>query len=370
MKKWIVFIIIFITGQVWARGPGDPLPSTSQLVPCDSVWRTPIDSAPISSSNTAWTDTNNAHTGHVFHANFGTQYATGSTETYNGIPYNIVYSSFTPRVPVMLTTYATSSDTPPVGGVPIPPDAIAELDEVGGGGVNASPGDQHLLILDVSSGMIYEMFVATRSAPGVNSWTAEGLWIFNSTSNVAHPDGQTTADAAGLQITPGLLRYDEVDPVCNIQHAIRMEISLTELNQHIWPARHDTSSGGPTNVPFGARYRIKASVDCTVMSDTHTICICNAMKKYGMIMADNGGDWYIDGMPNLNWNDSNLHNDFITIGLPSATVEVVNDQVWANDPVNTWQMISTAAVSCVSVSPFGSQSWSSGISAKGAMVAQ
>lgn len=329
--NWILFFaLLLIVKRGWARGPSDTLSAGFNFFPSTNVWRTDISQALVSSSSTLWIDTINGHAGHNFHANFGS--AALSSGDYNGIPYNLVWSTTTPRQGVPLTTYATESDTPPVGGIPIPTDAIAENDIVGSS-IPASRCclDQHLLLLDISSNTVYELFGATRTVPYGTSWTAKQLTIWQSTSNVLRTDGWTSADAAGLPVTQGLLRWDEVNPVCNITHALRMELSLVH-GPHIWPARHDADTGGSLNPPFGMRVRMKSSVDLSVLSDTHTICIFNAVKKYGLILADTGGDWYIDGAPNPGWNDTNLHNDFITVGLPLNTMEVIDESTWIVDP--------------------------------------
>lgn len=331
MRKVFLGLIV-LSSPILARGPSDPLPSSTTLTPSNSVWQTDITSAPVSSSSTIWIDVTNGHAGHNFHANFGSS-ALGDG-SYNGIPYNLVWSTTTARKTVPLSTYATESDTPPVGGVPIPSDVIAENDIVGS--THTVGGDQHLLLVDVSSGMVYEMFGATRVI-NTSNWTAAQLTIWNSTSNITRPSGITSADAAGLQITQGLLRYEEVSPTCNINHAIRMELSLTH-GPYIWPASHDANSGGVLNPPFGMRVRMKSSVDLSVLSDTTSICIFNALKKYGAILADNGGDWFIDGVPNAGWNDTNLHNDFIDVGLPLNTMEVVDESTWMIS-TNTYQAV-------------------------------
>jgi len=288
-----------------------------------------------------------------------------SDGSYNGIPYNLVWSSTTARQGVAVAS--SQSDTAPVGGVPIPPDAIAEQDVIGQAHPNSTGGDQHLLLVDVSSGMVYELYQATRTTFNGTQWQANQLTIWFTTSNVLRPDTITSADAAGLPITEGLLRWDEVDPICNIKHAIRMEVSLTKLNAHIWNARHDTNTGGSNNPPFGMRVRMKGSVDTSVLSDTHSICIFEAAKKYGFLLADNGGDWYIDGVPNSHWNDTTLHNDFINIGLPQNTMEVVDAQAWAVDPVNLATAISTAALQCVSSPspPTASEIWTGAVKITG-----
>lgn len=311
-----VFLILLLPTIGYAtRGPSDPFPAGFTLVPSNNVWLADIRNAPVSSSNTLWIDIINGHAGHNFHANFGTTYL----GDYNGIPYNLVWSTATPRIVVPITTYAAESDTAPVGGIPIPSDVIAENDPT------AAPGtDRHLLIVDVSSGMIYEMFAASRTGSG--NWQAAQLSIFYSTSNAMRVDGWTSADAAGLMVTQGLLRYEEVSPTCRINHAIRFELELTH-GPYFWPASHNADSGGTLNPPFGMRVRMKQSVDLSGLS-TISQCIFNAIKTYGMILADNGGDWYIDGAPNPSWDDTALHNDFITVGLPLDTMEVVDESTW------------------------------------------
>lgn len=304
-----------------ARGTDDSLPGSFKFFPSTNVWQTDITNAVVSSSNSLWIDISNGHAGHNFHANFGSSRL--GDGTYNGIPYNIVYST-TPGVSVTLGSFASESDTAPAKGVPIPSDAIAEGDPLADGN-----GDRHLLLVDVSSGVVYEMFASSRIVGSAN-WTAAQLTIWKSTSNVMRTAGWTSADAGGLPITQGLLRYDEVSPVCNINHAIRMELSLTH-GPYIWPGRHDADSGGSLNPPFGMRVRMKSTVDLSSLS-TISQCIFNAAKKYGFILADNGGDWFIDGVPDSRWDDTALHNDFITVGIPLNTMEVIDESTWIVDP--------------------------------------
>lgn len=301
------------------------------------MWFADISSVPVSSSSTLWIDINNGHAGHNFHANFGAAPLTDGS--YNGIPYNLVWSSATARQGVPLGEFAAESDTPPVFGVPIPADAIAEGDVIGQSHPNSIGGDQHLLLVDISSGMIYEMFNATRTTLGGTNWTADQLTVWTSTSNAMRTAGWTSADAAGLSLTVGLLRFEEVSPTCKINHAIRMELSLTH-GPFIWPGSHDANSGGALNPPFGMRVRMKSSVDLSALSATGQ-CIFNAAKKYGFILADNGGDWYIDGMPDAGWNDTNLHDDFINVGIPLNTMEVVDESRY-QATLNSYQFLTPA----------------------------
>lgn len=323
MKK-IPLFLLFIPMTVLARGPSDPLPVGYRMFPSTNVWYTDISNANVSSSNTVWMDTINGHTAHNLHPDFGNTYLT----QWNGIPYNIVYSSNGPLQVVTLGSLAYQSDTQPVAGIPIPTDAIAENDIANSSSTGG--GDQHLILVDMSSNVVYEMFVASRTAIYGTTWTASQFTQWFSSSNAMRTDGWTSADAGGLPILAGLIRYDEIQ-AGSINHAIRFTLSLTELNKHIWPARHDTTSGGVLNPPFGMRVRMKANVDISFANATDQI-IFKAMKKYGMILADNGGDWFVGGAPSTSWDQTSLHNDFITVGLPKDIFEVVDESNWIVDP--------------------------------------
>jgi hypothetical protein len=322
MKRVLFIVALLAQSAFCARGPSDPVPSSFHFYPSTNVWFADISGAPVSSSNTLWMDGNNGHTFHDLHPNFGNTLGDG---TWNGIPYNLVWSTTTPRQNVTITTYATESDTPPVGGIPIPSDVIAEGDIAGS--TTSLGGDTHLILLDVSSGTIYELFNSSRNVGG--GWTAAQLTIWFSTSNVMRPVDWTSADAAGLGITVGLIRWDEIQAGV-INHAIRFELELTH-GPYIWPGRHNADSGGTLNPPFGMRVRMKASVDLSSFSGPSLI-IFTAMKKYGMILADNGGDWFVDGAPNSNWDDNQLHTDFINVGFPHDIFEVVDESTWIVDP--------------------------------------
>lgn len=304
------------------RSPDDPLYSF-KIFPANNIWNADITNAVVSDSNTNWMDGNNGHSFHDFHPDFGNSNLADGT--YNGIPYNVAFSSTIPSY-LKITTYATESDTQPVTGVPMAPDAIVEGDPLADSG-----SDRHLII--VASGTIYELFSTTRTLQ--KNWQAAQFSTFYSTSNVLRPNNFTSADAAGLPILPGLLRYEEVQAAIDngtmtIPHALRFTLSLTH-GPHIWPARHDADTGGAANPPFGMRVRMKASIDISSYGNV-TKVIFNTLKKYGMFMADNGGDWFLSGAPDLRWDDSQLHTDFITVGVPHDIFQVINEQTWQVDP--------------------------------------
>lgn len=322
MKKFIW--LVFIPSALWARTPSDPLPFGFHTFPSTNVWYTDISAANVSSSNTVWMDPINGHTEHNLHPDFGTTLGDGS---WNGIPYNIVYSTSDPLQVIPITTYASQSDTQPAAGIPIPTNVIAEQDIANTS--NTVSGDQHLILIDSSTNKVYEMFTATRTTPFGTNWTCAQFSQYFSSSNVLRPDGFTSADAGGLPILPGLIRYDEIQNGV-INHAIRFTLSLTH-GPHLWPARHDANSGTALNPPFGMRVRMKASVDISGFTGASKI-IFQAMKTYGLVLADNGGDWFVGGAPNVNWNDTQLHNDFISIGFPHDIFEVVDESTWIVDP--------------------------------------
>lgn len=337
VKRALFLLSVLIPASAFAvRGPSDPMPVGWRAFPSSSVWYTEIDSAPISSSDTLYMNIINGHAGHNIKADFGTVFGDGS---FNGIPYNLEWSTATARQGVPLTTYATESDTPPVGGVPISSDAIAEQD------YTADPaGDRHLLLQDFSSTtvgsyLLYEMFQSSRTdATGLHR-NASQLTVWNSTSNDMRTDGWTSADASGMAMLPGLIRWDEIQ-AGSINHAIRITLSLTY--KHIWPASHDATSGGPLNPPLGLRVRIKKSLDCSGLSTTNQI-ICTAGKKYGFIIADNGGDWFFSGAPNPNWNDTDLHDGWAAFGPVINFLEVVDQAPYIVSPTSYEMITPTAA---------------------------
>jgi Big-like domain-containing protein len=251
------------------------------LFPADNPWNTPIDTAAVD-PNSAAIITNIGSTT-SFHPDFGANYNGGPF----GIPY-VVVSGTQARVNVTFD-YADESDPGPY---PIPPNPPIE------------PGsDAHVLVVDRDNWTLYELFNAQPLNDG--SWHAGSGAIFDLSSNALRPAGWTSADAAGLPILPGLVRFDEVS-AGGISHALRFTVSRTR-KAYISPARHwastDTSSLRP---PMGMRVRLKAGVDISGYPASAQV-ILRALKKYGMIVADNGSNWYISGTADARWNDTEMN---------------------------------------------------------------
>ncbi len=267
-------------------GPGASLHG-KQVFPPDNPWNQDISNAPV--------DPNSARiiaaigSDDRLHPDFGTVYRGAP----NGIPY-IVVSGSQPTARVNLTAYASESDPGPY---PIPRDAPIE------GGPN-SEGDRHVLVIDRDNWKLYELFSATPNPIGT-IWTARGGAIFDLKSNALRPDGWTSADAAGLPIFPGLVRYDEVFEQREIRHALRFTVKRSRRG-YVYPARHHAGHGDDPNLPpMGMRVRLKASFDISSYSPSNQV-ILRALKRYGMFVADNGPSWFLSGAPDLRWSDDDL----------------------------------------------------------------
>ncbi len=216
------------------------------------------------------------------HPDFGTVWENAPI----GIPFNVVGSSQS-LMPVSFQ-YNSESDAGPY---PIPPDVLIE-----------SGSDRHILILDTVNLVLYELYNAVHGKTG---WNAGSGAIFDLTSNELRPDYWTSADAAGLPIFPGLVRYEEVVVKGEINHALRFTVSRSR-NAFIHPATHAASDNNDINYPpMGMRVRLKAGFDISEFSP-HVQVILKALKKYGMFVADNGSNWYISGAPDSRWNDEEL----------------------------------------------------------------
>jgi hypothetical protein len=223
-----------------------------------------------------------------------------------GIPYTIVHSNQA-KVP-MTFDYDDESDPGPY---PIPPSAPIEE------GPN-STGDRHVLVVDVDAWKLYELYDA-HPLNGGTSWHSGAGAVFDFNSNALRPAGWTSADAAGLPIFPGLVRYDEVVEQHAIEHALRFTCPRTRA-AYISPARHYASSDTSSALPaMGMRVRLKASFDTTGFSPNVRV-ILRAMMRYGMLVADNGSGWFVSGAPDSRWNNSEL--DALKT-VPSSAFEVI-----------------------------------------------
>lgn len=269
--------------------------------PSDSPWNQDISAVPVDSNSSAIIGFIGSSA--AMHADFGSGQYQGSNI---GIPY-IVASGTQPLVNVDFNAYGDESDPGPM---PIPTTAAIEGDP------NPGNGDRHVLVLDNGNCFLYELYAASRNGDG--SWTAGSAAVWDLLSNEQRPWSWTSADAAGLPIFPGLVRYDEV-AAGEIRHAIRFTLPQSRAAV-VPPASHFASnSSNPAAPPMGMRLRLKAGFDISQFPASVKV-ILTAMKKYGLIMADNGSAMYISGAPDNRWDNDALH----TLGQVTASAfEVV-----------------------------------------------
>ena len=286
--------VIVVCDDVPTPGTARAIEGTScTLFPDDNPWAQRVDTLPVHPDSDAYmaylTDlSGNQH----LHADFG-------ENPTDGIPW-VVAPPDQPRVPVTFD-YDDESDPGPY---PIPPDAPVE-----------SGNDRHVLVVQDEDCVLYELFAAERSGAG---WHAGSGAIFDLESNALRPDGWTSADAAGLPIFAGLARYDEVEGG-RIEHALRVTFSRTQ-RAYIHPATHYASSiTDPAAPPMGLRLRLRGDFDLDGY-DGHARVILEALRDYGMIVADNGSNWYISGATDGRWDDDDL-NQLKTV--PGTAFEVV-----------------------------------------------
>jgi hypothetical protein len=262
----------------------------------DNVWNTRVDRLPVHASSDAWIGSIGTSTG--LHMDFGTFYLGAPI----GIPF-VTVPGTQPMVPILFGGEADDESDP--GPYPIPPDAPIE------GGANApADEDRHVIVLDRDNCILYELYNSFPINNGA-SWNAYSGAKFFLRSHALRPSGFTSADAAGLPILPGLVRYDEV-ATGEIRHAIRFTADITR-NEFIWPARHEASDDdGVTRPPMGARFRLKSTKNISGFSP-RTRAIAQAMKTYGIILADNGSNWYVSGAHDTRWDDDELHQYMDTL---------------------------------------------------------
>ena len=261
---------------------GSPLPGAPncQMFPADNVWNTEISALPVDPHSAAWMASMHSSTTNL-HPDFG---PSGDPTNPYGMPYTVV----SPSHPLTNVSFQYSGESDP-GPYPFGADTPIE------GGAQ-STGDRHALMVNPSTCTLYELFDAHYSASGS---TAGSGAIWNLNSNALRPDGWTSADAAGLPILPGLLRYDEVQSG-SITHAIRMTATTTDT-AFIWPARHAAgAANNPDLPPMGARFRLKASFNISTFSPQAQV-VLRAMQRYGLILADNGSNWYFGGTADPAW---------------------------------------------------------------------
>jgi hypothetical protein len=269
--------------------------------PVDNAWNRDVSADPVDANSAAIIAFIGAGTG--LHPDFGAGLYQGSPI---GIPYTVVASTVQPKVPVAFTAYGSESDPGPM---PIPNTAPVE------GGV-ASTGDRHVLVVDRDACVLCELYNAHLQANG--SWTADSTAIWDLKSNTLRPYGWTSADAAGLPIFPGLARYDEVAAGA-IPHALRFTVQ-TSRKAYVLPATHWASNNTSTSAPpMGLRVRLKAGVDISGYPLQARVVLA-ALKRYGLILADNGGNWFISGAPDDRWDNNQLAT---LSGIKGSDLEVV-----------------------------------------------
>jgi hypothetical protein len=267
--------------------------------PDNNPWNTPVDTAAVDPNSDALIGSIGL-TGQL-HPDFGANYNGGPF----GIPY-VVVAGTQVKVPVSFD-YAGESDPGPY---PVPADAPIE-------GGPASAGDRHVLVVDRDNWKLWELYDAHPLTGG--SWHAGSGALFDLASNTLRPATWTSADAAGLPIFPGLVRYDEVVGGGAIRHALRFTVRQTR-QAYVSPARHWASNNaGASLPPMGMRVRLKAGFDLSTYPASARV-ILQALKTYGMMVADNGSDWFISGAPDARWNDTELN---MLKQVPGSAFEVV-----------------------------------------------
>jgi len=302
-------LLLLIATSAAAQGPviGGVPPPPLPLFPANNWWNTDISQAPVDPGSAGFIAFIGSSRG--MHPDFGGDSGDPSAPIY-GMPYVLVHAS-QPLVPVTFV-YDDESDVAAPGrppGYPIPEEAKTQPNFIEGGTPGSDPADdrdRHMLLLDVDDRILYELYQVEWTG---TKWTAGSGAIFPIDSNARRPDGWTSADAAGLAILPGLVRYDEVSGTDAIRHAFRVTVRAT--NGYVFPASHN-AGGTRGALPMGARLRLKASVDLSRFSPPLRK-IFQAMKTYGLIVADNGSDLYVTGTYDTRWDNDVLNPAFGSI---------------------------------------------------------
>jgi hypothetical protein len=317
MRMLAVAALVSVTFASAERNAALPGP----LFPADHWWNQDVSQAPVDARSSQFIAFINNGGTRRLHPDFGGYESPGSINIY-GFPY-VVVGADQPKRAVSFyygdesdgVNHATGASYP---FYPIPDEAISQPYWIEGGAPGyANPGgDRHMLIVDRDQRHLYELFDLRWNG---SQWTAGSGAFFDLNATTRRPEGWTSADAAGLAILPGLVRYDEVMGPDEIRHAFRATVRAT--NGYVWPASHRAGSN-PQALPMGARLRLKASKDLTVYAP-ELQKIFRAMQRYGLIVADNGSDMYISGAFDPRWNNNVLNpafrsltaNDFDVIEL-------------------------------------------------------
>jgi hypothetical protein len=287
--------------------PPAALPPNAASLPNQAAWNQDVSKTPRDPRSAAYISYINAHGGDHLHPDFG------SPRPY-GFPYSIVGPG-QPKLPIHYTAYGDESDPGPF---PVPARAPVE-------GGNGSDGDRHVLAVDRGDCKLYELYRAFPTGGPKPRWNADSGVAWDLTSTALRPEGWTSADAAGLPIFPGLVRYDEA-AAGQVEHAIRVTFDSTR-DAYVHPAVHcagDTSSAAAP--PMGLRLRLKAGYGLGGFSGPAK-AIAEAMKRYGLIVADNGSNWYFSGSSDRRWDDENLNQ---LKRIPGDAFEVVKSAAAAH----------------------------------------
>lgn len=285
-----------------AASSNGPVLANCPMFPENNYWNTPVDSLPVDPRSDSWTNSIGAT------ENLKMDFGSGEWDGgLIGIPFNVVTGSTVQKYDGEFY-YPEESDAGPY---PMPENPLREFGS-----------DHHILVVDTETCFLYEVFDADLEN---GKLTGGGGAIWDLNSNALRPDEWTSADAAGLPIVPGLVRYDEV-AAGEIKHAIRF--TAEETAGYIWPARHQTSDPQDGVPPMGARFRLAADYDISGFP-TEMKVILQAMKTYGIILADNGSNWYVSGVPDERWDNDMLH---LLDVLTGSDFEAVDTSVMMMDP--------------------------------------
>lgn len=331
-----------------AQGPaqGGPLPGPLPLLPADNWWNVDVSQAPVDPASAAFIQFVGANRG--MHPDFGGD--SGDEPEIYGLPYATVPGS-QPLVAVDFY-YPDESDAGAPGrppGYPIPEQAKTEPKWIEGGYPGAADpgGDRHLLLIDRDHRLLFELYDLHWDG---QRWTAGSGAVWPLDSNLRRPDGWTSADAAGLAILPGLVRYDEAYASGPIRHAFRVTVRAT--NGYVFPASHEAGSTSGA-LPMGARLRLKASTDIAGFA-APLRRIFQAMKTYGLIVADNGSDLYVSGTYDTRWDNDLLNPAFAS--LKGSDFEVIR-LGWQPDsdppPPEPEPCVESATTLCLNQERFG-----------------
>lgn len=303
------------------------------IFPSNNIWNVPVDTLPVHVNSTTFVNTIGAGAG--LHMDFG-------SGLYQGRPIGIPFVTVPGTQAKVPVTFDVPDESDP-GPYPIPADVPVE------GGAGFANGDRHVLVIDRGTCKLYELGVAYQNP--TNVWSGYSGAVFDLNSHALRPETWTSADAAGLPILPGLVRYDEV-AAGEIAHALRFTAPQTR-HAYAWPARHYASPLTEAQYPpMGMRFRLRSNFPETKVPpySAHALTIIRALKKYGIMLSDNGSSWYVSGAPDDRWNNDWLHeldviqgSDFEAVDTSSLLVNINSGQANIGPFTVTGSITGTAA---------------------------